>query len=81
MNQAPEHTASQNEMLKAYLLEGNTVTCDLARTNFGIGHLPRRILDLKQFHNLRIDSRFVPYLRKFDGKVTHVKQYYIHQEA
>ena len=41
-------TDSQNKQILAYLKRGNTITFWDAVERFGVMHLPRRILDLKE---------------------------------
>lgn len=67
---------TQNKMLKAYLLNGGTITQPEATKLFGIGRLASRIYDLKEM-GLNIESRFIFYTRKFDGKKTRIKNYYL----
>lgn len=70
---------TQLNMLRNWLISGKKVDATIAREKMGIGHLPRRILDLKE-EGLIINSRFVEYTRRFDGQKTHIKEYWQVQE-
>jgi len=70
---------TQLNMLRNWLLTGKKVDATIAREKMGIGHLPRRILDLKE-EGMIIKSRFVEYTRRFDNQKTHIKEYWMVQE-
>lgn len=64
---------SQNDMLKEWLEQGNTITGLEASIKFGIGHLPRRIKDLKE-KGMNILSKTIV-VQKANGKTARVSQY------
>ena len=67
---------SQFNLVLKYLKSGKRINCEIARKECGCGHLPRRIADLiKEGH--KIDRRNIDYRRKFDGKITHIKEYWL----
>lgn len=69
---------SQNDMLRDYLLQGNTITALEALMKFGIGSLPRRIMDLKEKgYNIEIKTVQV---NKSNGKTARVSQYELIQK-
>jgi len=65
---------SQNEMLKHWLDQGNTITGLEASIKFGIGHLPRRIKDLKD-DKYPVDDKTIK-VKKANGRMAHVKMYF-----
>jgi hypothetical protein len=70
---------AQNKALRQYLEKGGRVTLFLASILFGIGHLPRRIKDLKDIYHLHIDGDWIN-VRKANGKIARVKEYYLKDE-
>lgn len=77
LNQLAKNTDTQNKLLSEFLLSGQKVIQAVAMQKMGIGHLPRRILDLKQYYALPIKSEWTKYVRQFDNKTTRVKEYWI----
>lgn len=69
-----ETFTSQNDMLKEWLEQGNTITGLEASIKFGIGHLPRRIADLKE-KGMKIESHTIC-VTKSNGKTARVSLYY-----
>lgn len=66
-------TATQNEMLLAHFRDGNRITGLGALRLFGVSHLPRRILDLKEAgHSL--ESEWVK-VTKANGELVRVKEW------
>ena len=70
-----DNAVSQVNALRQHLLEGNSITGLQAAMLFGIGHLPRRILDLKE-SGLPIASEFIK-VEKSNGREARVKKYFI----
>ena len=68
-----ETFTSQNDMLRDYLLQGNKITALEASMKFGIGSLPRRIMDLKE-KGYSIEIKTVQ-VNKSNGKTARVSQY------
>lgn len=68
-----DNFTSQNDMLKEWLEQGNTITGLEASIRFGIGHLPRRIKDLKE-RGMKIESETIA-VQKANGKTARVSQY------
>jgi hypothetical protein len=64
---------TQNSMLLERLKSGRSITMLEAISDYGIAHLPRRILDLKQ-KGIIIDSEWIK-VTKADGRKTRVKEY------
>jgi hypothetical protein len=64
---------SQNKQLKKHFNKGGSITGLEALMKYGIGHLPRRILDLKE-KGYPIESKFIT-VKKANGKTARVKQY------
>ncbi len=60
-------------MVKAYLDMGLRITCKKAFTQFGIGHLPRRIKDLKEAGYPIADAWIS--VRKANGQKARVKEW------
>ena len=75
------NTQADSYALRNFLLKGKRVTCEIARLQLGIGGsaLPRRILDLKRYLDMKIEARWRTYMRT-DGKKTHVREYWIEEE-
>ena len=66
-------TTSQNNLLLAHLQDGKTITGLDALRLYGVSHLPRRILDLKQRgHNL--EAAWVE-VQKSNGDSARVKEW------
>jgi hypothetical protein len=66
-------TTSQNRLILAYLKQGHRITGLDALRRFGVSHLPRRILDLKQAgHKLESEWVRVP---KANGDIARVKEW------
>lgn len=63
---------SQNDMIKSYLLEGNSLTALEALVKFGCLRLSARIYDLRNRHGLPIISRKIIL---YNGR--RVKEYFI----
>jgi len=68
---------AQNRLLAEWLLSGRRIIGAVATEKLGIGHLPRRIKDLIEFHALPIERDWKKYPRRFDKKITKVKEYWI----
>lgn len=68
-----ENFTSQNDMLTEWLEQGNTITALEAIVKFGIGSLPRRIMDIKQ-KGMKIDIQTIE-VKKANGKTARVSQY------
>ena len=64
----------QVDRIRAHLESGHSITGLEASKRFGVGHLPRRILDLKE-SGFPIDSQFIG-VTKTNGEKAHVKQYW-----
>lgn len=69
---------SQCKSFAEHLKEGNKITGLMASVKFGVMHLPRRIKDLKE-KGFPISSNYVEVM-KSNGKITHVKEYFIQEE-
>lgn len=68
-----DNFTSQNDMLKEWLEQGNTITGLEAIIKFGIGALPRRIMDLKE-RGIKIETETIA-VEKANGKTARVSQY------
>lgn len=68
-----DNFTSQNDMLDEWLEQGNTITGLEAIIKFGIGSLPRRIMDLKE-RGIHIDTKTIE-VQKANGKTARVSQY------
>lgn len=69
------NTSTQNAQILSYLKDGKAITGLAASKMFGVGHLPRRILDLKERgHN--IHSKFIK-VKKSNGDAARVKEYWL----
>ena len=66
-------TTTQNRMIRAHLDDGHSITGLEALRMFGVGHLPRRILDLKEA-GYPIADRWIRVL-KGNGDYARVKEY------
>ena len=64
---------TQSQQILDHLKSGKTITGLQALRKYGVGHLPRRILDLKQSGH-SIQSQFVR-VEKANGGMTSVKEY------
>lgn len=70
---------AQNKALRQHLENGGKITLFLANILFGIGHLPRRIKDLKDIYHLPIEGDWIN-VRKANGIMARVKEYYLKNE-
>ena len=66
-------TQSQTKAIRAHFDAGNTITGLEALRRFGVGHLPRRILDLKE-RGYGIADQWV-HVEKANGQTARVKEY------
>lgn len=64
---------SQNKLILAHLAEGNRITGLGALRKFGVSHLPRRILDLKEAGH-KLESEWV-IVTKANGDAARVKEW------
>lgn len=64
---------SQNKLILAHLAEGNRITGLGALRKFGVSHLPRRILDLKEAGH-KLESEWVT-VTKANGDAARVKEW------
>ena len=76
-----QNKGKQVQDLAEFLRTGKVINCEIARIELGIGSLPRRILDCKEFLGMNIPpAEWKPYPRKFDGKITHLAHYHLEME-
>lgn len=66
-------TESQNAMILGHLREGGSLTGLQALMMFGVSHLPRRILDLKE-KGYQLKGEWV-HVAKANGDIARVKEW------
>ena len=64
---------TQNERILSYLKQGNSLTGLAALRLFGVSHLPRRILDLKE-RGHKLESNWIT-VDKVNGETARVKEW------
>lgn len=75
-NQNTEACATQCFRIALHLKAGNRITGLQALDKFGCIHLPRRIKDLKDKHNMNIHDEWIE-VEAFGGQIKRVKEYYL----